>query len=241
MENHRNVNRMLSCNVDRITREVKKVQMKDKTRVLDDIAQAIASLDIKEVRTMTEDAIKSGIPPYTIVTNGMARGMDIVGRRYDAKEYFLPELIMAGEAMKAGLEILDPYLRKQKAANIGIIVIGTVKGDIHDIGKNIVSTMLIGNGFKVHDVGVDVPPEEFISEVREVDANILAVSALLLTTMPEMKLVIDELDKAKLRGRVKVMVGGRPVTSEFASEIGADAYGKDAVEAVRRAKELCGH
>jgi len=212
--------------------------MEDETRILDAIAQAIVSLDRKGVRALTEDAIKTGIPPYDIVTKGMAEGMDIVGRKYETGEYFLAELVMAGEAMKAGLEILSPHLRRQKASRMGTVVIGTVKEDIHDLGKNIVSSMLMGSGFEIHDVGVDVPPEKFINKVKEVDADILAMSALLLTTMPEMKVVIDELEKAKLKGKVKVMVGGRPVTPEFAGEIGADAYGKDAIEAVQRAKRL---
>lgn len=209
-----------------------------KKKFLREIAQAIVDFDEERVRAETKEAFEAGVTPYEIIMEGMAKGMEVVGEKYESMEYFLPELVMAGEAMKAGMEILKPHLEAGEEKPVGKIVIGTVKGDLHDIGKNIVVSMLIGGGFRVHDLGVDVPPEKFLEKVEEVEADIVGLSALLLTTMPEMKVVIDEFKKSGLRDKVKVIVGGRPVTHEFAVEIGADAYAKDATEVVRKAKEL---
>jgi methanogenic corrinoid protein MtbC1 len=160
---------------------------------------------------------------------GTARGMEEVGRKYEAGEYFLSELILAGEAMKKGMEILRPHLTKEENKNAGKVVIGTVRGDLHDIGKGIVTSLLEGSGFEVYDLGVDVPAEAFLKKMRETNAAILGMSSLLTTTMHEMEDVNSALKKSRLRKRLKVIVGGAAITESFARRIGADAYARDAV------------
>ncbi len=203
--------------------------------VLAKLRDGIVVFDIEGVKKAAEEAIKIGLSSYEAVMEGMSKGMDLVGKKYEEGEYFLAELIMAGETMKEGLAVLQPYMDKEKRAPVGVVVLGTVQGDLHDIGKNVVATLLTAAGFEVHDVGVDVAPEKFAETVRETKANIVGLSALLTTTMVNMKGVIEALEKAGVRKQVKVVVGGAPLTDEYAKTIGADGYARDAVMGV----EIC--
>jgi 5-methyltetrahydrofolate--homocysteine methyltransferase len=184
-----------------------------------------------------QDALAVGIPPVKAITEGMAEGMNIVGEKYEAGEYFLSELIMAGEVMKEGTKILEPHLKKAEIKKLGKVVLATVKGDIHDIGKNIVATLLDAAGFEVIDLGVDVSAEKFLETVRTQKPDILAMSALVTTTMPEIENVIKKLAKAGQRRKVKVIVGGAPLTEGYAEIIGADAYSSDALAGVNICKK----
>ena len=194
---------------------------------MEKISKAIVEFDIDNIKNLVNQALEAGIPALDIVTKGMAKGMEIVGKKYEEKEYFLAELIMAGEVMKTGMEVLEPHLKATPVGRKGVVVIGTVKGDLHDIGKNIVITLLKSSGFEVHDLGVDVDAQRFVEKVKETNADILALSALLTTTMVEMENVIKALKEASIRDKVKVIVGGAPITEEFASKIGADAFAVD--------------
>jgi len=205
---------------------------------LEKISKAIVEFDIDNIKNLVNQALEAGIPALDIVTKGMAKGMEIVGKKYEKKEYFLAELIMAGEVMKTGMEVLEPHLKATPVGRKGVVVIGTVKGDLHDIGKNIVITLLKSSGFEVHDLGVDVDAQRFVEKVKETNADILALSALLTTTMVEMENVIKALKEASIRDKVKVIVGGAPITEEFASKIGADAFAVDAVQGVQKCKEM---
>lgn len=211
--------------------------MKNRDEVLNRLAEAITCFDIDGVKRAAQEALDNGIDPLEAVKEGMAKGMEAVGQKYEQKEYFLSELLMAGEAMKAGLEILSPYLKTSRVRDAAKVVIGTVQGDIHDIGKSIVSTLLSSAGFDVYDLGVDVPTERFISKVKEVEADVLGLSALLSTTMPNMKNVIDAVISSGLRDRVVIIVGGAPVTQDYAKSIDADLYAPDAVIAVEALKK----
>ena len=188
----------------------------------------------------TTQAIAAGIEPLVIIEQGLVPGMRIVGERYASGEYFLPNLIVSANGMKQAMALLDPELkaRRQELKSAGTVVIGTVRGDIHEIGKSLVATMLAANGFDVHDLGVDVPVDAFVARVREAGANLVGLSALLTTTMHGQRDVIDALAKAGLRDRVKVMVGGAPVTRKWADDIGADGWAQDAVAAVDLASRL---
>jgi len=168
----------------------------------------------------------------------MIPAMDEVGRRFEKSEYFVPELLIAARAMKGSLALIRPLLAARGSRPVGTVAIGTVKGDLHDIGKNIVGAMLEGGGFEIIDLGVDVPPEKFVSAVTERGATLIALSALLTTTMPSMKTTIDELKKAGKRDHVSVMIGGAPVTQKYADEIGADGYSDNAGGAVALARRL---
>ena len=205
---------------------------------MEKISKAIVEFDIDNIKNLVNQALEAGIPALDIVTKGMAKGMEIVGKKYEEKEYFLAELIMAGEVMKTGMEVLEPHLKATPVDRKGVVVIGTVKGDLHDIGKNIVITLLKSSGFEVHDLGVDVDAQRFVEKVKETNADILALSALLTTTMVEMENVIKALKEASIRDKVKVIVGGAPITEEFASKIGADAFAVDAVQGVQKCKEM---
>lgn len=208
--------------------------MPDLTQLYD----AILNGDHKTAVALTKQALADGIAPADLITNYMSPAMDEVGRRFEREEYFVPELLLSGRAMKKALELLQPLLAESGAAPAGRVVIGTVKGDLHDIGKNLVASMLEGAAFEVYDLGADVSPERFVAAVRERKADIICLSALLTVTMPAMRDVVDALKAAGLRDRVRVLVGGAPVTSEFASEIGADAYGENAGVAVALARRL---
>jgi len=207
--------------------------------ILQKIKECIVNLDMDGAIENVKKALENKISPVEIVSKSIVEGMSIVGEKFEKGEYFLSELIVAGEIGKEIVKLLDPYLKAEEARmkKLGKVVIGTVRGDLHDIGKNIVAMMLEAAGFEVIDLGADVPPERFVEAVKEHDANIVAMSALLTVTMPEMKNVIDELKKAGLRDKVKVIVGGAPVTEEYAKSIGADGYGETAVEGVRICKQ----
>jgi len=193
-----------------------------------------------KVIELTQEALNAGVSPQDIIGRGLQAGMEVVGEKLSSGEYFLPDMLMAARAMTAALEILKPMLEGTGMASLGTVVIGTVEGDMHDIGKNVVTTFLKGNGFEVFDLGTNVSDKAFIDEVRERKANILGLSALLTTTMPVMGRVIKALDAAGLRSSVKVVVGGAPVTQDYADYIGADAYAHDGGRAVPVCKQLLG-
>jgi corrinoid protein of di/trimethylamine methyltransferase len=190
--------------------------------------------------TATKQALAVGVEPLTIIHSGLVPGMRIVGEKFSCGEYFLPNLIVSANSMKQAMQLLEPELRARQQAlqSQGTVVIGTVQGDIHEIGKSLVATMLSANGFEVHDLGVDVPIDKIIGTVRATGANLVGLSSLLTTTMIMQKKVIEALASAGLRGRVKVMVGGAPVSPKWAEDIGADGYAEDAVGAVDMAKRL---
>jgi len=204
------------------------------------ISQSVLQGEIEEARELAKKVLEMQINPLEAINEGYVKGMDEVGRLYQAGECFLPELISASEAMKAALKILDPVLQSQKSERkvLGRVVLGTVEGDIHDIGKSIVGSMLVATGFEVVDLGVNVSAEKFLDTLKEVKPDILGLSALLTTTMPNQKKVIEALEEAKERQNVKVIVGGAAVTKKWAMEIGADAYGEDAIAAVTIAKKF---
>jgi corrinoid protein of di/trimethylamine methyltransferase len=189
-----------------------------------------------EVVAQTEEALQRGYSPQDVLAKGLVAGMDIVGVDFRDGVLFVPEVLMAANAMKAGMEVIRPLLTETGAERMGTMVIGTVKGDIHDIGKNLVSMMMEGAGFEVINLGVNNDAQKFIDAIREHQADIVGMSALLTTTMPYMKVVIDALKDEDLRDKVFVMVGGAPVTETFAQQVGADAYGRDAATAVDIAK-----
>jgi corrinoid protein of di/trimethylamine methyltransferase len=199
---------------------------------------AILNGNAKQAHALTEAALDSGTDPMELISESMVPAMDEVGRLYEAEEYFVPELLLAGRAMKSAMELLRPRLVATGQRLTVRVVIGTVKGDLHDIGKNIVASMLEGSGFEVIDLGTDVSPESFVSAVQERQPQIVCMSALLTVTMPAMRSTIEALDKAGLRGKVKVMIGGAPVTSQYAQEIGADGYSENASGAVTLVKTL---
>jgi len=205
--------------------------------ILNRLKECIVKLDIEEIKQACEDALASGISPVKAITEGMAKGMNVVGEKYEAGEYFLSELIMAGEVMKEGMKILEPHLKGREMKKLGKVILATVKGDLHDIGKNIVATLLNVSGFEIIDLGVDVPSEKILETVRTQKPDILAMSALITTTMPEMESVIKQLKKAGQRNKVKVIVGGAPLTAGYAEIIGADAYAPDALAGVNICKK----
>lgn len=205
---------------------------------LNKLNTAILEGDAKTAAAVTQEAIAAGIDPSVLIQQHMVPAMDEVGRLYEAEEYFVPELLLAARAMKASLELLRPLLAASGAEPTGRVVIGTVKGDLHDIGKNLVGSMLEGGGFEVIDLGADVDPQKFVDAIRERGARIVCLSALLTVTMPSMKKTIDVLRDAGVRDQVKVLVGGAPVTPQFADEIGADGYGETANSAVALARKF---
>jgi 5-methyltetrahydrofolate--homocysteine methyltransferase len=199
---------------------------------------AILTGNFKAAKEITQQALAAGVDPQQLVQQQMIPAMDEVGRRYEANEYFVPELLISARAMKAALELIRPLLTARGAEPAGRVVIGTVKGDLHDIGKNLVAAMLEGAGFEVTDLGVDVTPEKFIAALNEHKAGIVAMSALLTTTMNSMKTTIEAFKAAGVRDRVKIMIGGAPVTQKYSDEIGADGYSNNANAAVALARKL---
>ncbi len=193
-----------------------------------------------EVESMVKKALAGGISPKDILDKGLISGMDIVGRKFKANDIFVPEVLLSAKAMHAGMKILEPLLIDAGIKPVAKVAIGTVKGDLHDIGKNLVSMMFKGAGFDVLDFGIDVPPEKFVKAAMDIDVKIIAMSALLTTSMPSMKRTIEALKSAGVLGNVKTMIGGAPVTQEYADEICADGYAADAASAVDKAKELLG-
>ena len=193
-----------------------------------------------EVDRLTQQALEDGFAANTIMDDGLIAGMAIVGIKFRDNIIFVPEVLVAARAMKAGMAHVEPILSASGIAPVGTVVMGTVKGDLHDIGKNLCIMMLRGAGFVVHDLGVDTQPDEFIDEVVDKEADILGMSALLTTTMPNMGRTIEAFEEAGLRGEVRIMVGGAPLSQEFADDMGADGYGKDAIACVDLAKEFVG-
>lgn len=204
------------------------------------MAQSVIDGEDEEAAALARAALEKGIDPLAAINDGFTAGMDVVSERYSSGEYFLPDLIMGGEAMKAGLAVLEPVLAAsgQQREVLGTIVLGTVKGDIHEIGKALVGSMLSANGFRVYDLGIDVESNTFVVKAQEHNADIVALSALLTTTMLLQRDVIELLAEAGLGERVKVMVGGSPVTQGWADQIGADGFAEDAANAVVAAKRL---
>jgi 5-methyltetrahydrofolate--homocysteine methyltransferase len=199
---------------------------------------AILNGNAKAAKEITQTSLAAGANPQALVDDTMIPAMNEVGRRYEANEYFVPELLIAARAMKASLELIRPLLSARGAEPVGRVVIGTVQGDLHDIGKNLVGAMLEGAGFEVIDLGVDVSPEKFMNAAKEKKATLIALSALLTTTMHSMKAVMEKLKESGMRGTVKVMIGGAPVTQKYADEIGADGYSSNANAAVALARKL---
>jgi 5-methyltetrahydrofolate--homocysteine methyltransferase len=212
--------------------------MKDK--ILKDIKEALMRGDRETVKKLTGAAIEAGVRIPDILNNGLISGMEIIGKKFKNNEVFIPEVLIAAKAMHAGMALIEPHFVKCGIKPLGKVVIGTVKGDLHDIGKNIVSMMLKGSCFEVEDCGIDVPKEKFIEAIRKGGVDILAMSSLLTTSMNSMKDTIKALKDSGLRDKIKVMVGGAPLTQEFAEAIEADCYAKDAALAVDKAKELLG-
>jgi 5-methyltetrahydrofolate--homocysteine methyltransferase len=206
--------------------------------LLPKISEELQKGNFKEMPKLIQDALKAGIPPSKILSDGLVAGMDVVGEKFRCDEIFMPEVLISAKAMQAGMDILRPKLIETGAKLAGKIVLGTVKGDLHDIGKNLVGMLMEGAGYQVIDLGIDVPIEKFVEAVKSNRPNIVGLSALLTTTMPMMKLVIESLTEAGVRDTVKIMVGGAPVTEKFAKEIGADGYAPDAASAVAKAREL---
>ena len=204
---------------------------------LEGLAQAIINGKAPDAKKLTEDALAEGVPPGDVLNNGLVAGMNVVGARFKNNEFYVPEVLIAARAMKGAMELLAPKLAESGVESRGKIGIGTVRGDLHDIGKNLVSMMLEGAGFEIVDLGVDVKPEGFVQAAKD-GAGVIALSALLTTTMPAMKDTIEALKAENVRDKVKVMIGGAPVTQNYADEIGADGYSPDAASAVDTAKEL---
>ncbi|HIY14778.1 MAG TPA: corrinoid protein [Candidatus Alistipes cottocaccae] len=207
---------------------------------LDELYNAILTGNLESAVAVTEGALAEGVDPQTIINNYMIRAMEEIGRRFEAGQAYVPNLLMSARAMKGALELLRPLLRSNAAESRGRIVIGTVRGDLHDIGKNLVASMLEGCGFEVYNIGVDISSEKFLAAAREHQADIICMSALLTTTMTYMKEVIDALRASDLAGKVKTLVGGAPVSEDFARSIGADGYSSNANNAVQMARQLLG-
>jgi len=212
------------------------------SEILKQLQEVVIAGESDQAQELAAQALEADIAPLTVIENALNPGMEIVGDRYECGEYFIPDLVMAAEAMKAAMRVLDPALkaRQEQRQVLGTVVIGTVEGDIHEIGKSLVATMLSAAGFQVHDLGVDVPPVEFVKRVQETEANVVGLSALLTTTMLNQEAVIEALEEAGLREQVKVIIGGAPTGPEWAQTIDADAYAENANEAVERVKELLG-
>lgn len=201
----------------------------------DEIRKSVFEGQVEKTRNLAASLVQSGTDPLSVINDGLIAGMNEVGIKFKAGEMFVPEVIMSAKAMSAGVEAVKPFIKGDEIQTPGVIVIGTVKGDLHDIGKNLVCMILESAGFKVIDIGVDNSPEQFIEAVKEHQPQIVGMSALLTTTMPAMKETIDAFVEAGIRDTVKIIVGGAPVSRQFAEEIGADGYGEDAIAA----RDLC--
>lgn len=210
------------------------------SKILEQLATAIIEGDIDNTPKLVQKALDEGLAPLSILNDGMVMGMNEVGRRFKAGEMFVPEVLMSAEAMQAGLKVLRPLLVASGAKLLGKVIMATVQGDLHDIGKNLVGMMCEGAGFEVIDLGFDVPAERIVQAVKEHKPDIVGLSALLTTTMRQMAYTIKALEEAGLRDKVKVMVGGAPVDEEFAKKIGADGYGSNAAAGAELAKKLVG-
>jgi len=206
--------------------------------ILQEIYDGVMNGEAKAVEAKVQAALQQGIQPKDILDQGMVAAMAEVGKRFEAGEYFVPEMLIAARAMQSGMGVLKPHLKEANVASLGKVAIGTVKGDLHDIGKNLVGMMLEGAGFEIVDLGTDVDPEKFAAAAEQVD--VVALSALLTTTMPNMKATVEALQKNGKRAKVKVVIGGAPVTEAYARQIGADGYAPDASRAVSMTKALLG-
>ncbi len=204
------------------------------------MAEALIAGKIDEVKRLVQEAVDSGAGPQETMEKGLLAGMEVVGQRFKSGEMFIPEVLRSAKSMHAGMEILRPLLSESESKGAGTVVIGTVEGDLHDIGKNLVGMMFEGAGYKVVNLGIDLAPQVFVDAVKEHNPDILGMSALLTTTMPKMGETINALKEAGLRDNVKIMVGGAPVTTEFAEEIGADAYAANAASSVDKARAALG-
>lgn len=207
---------------------------------LHQIYERVIAGDAPGVAGLVEHAIAEGLPPSRIISQYLIPAMTEVGARFERREFYVPEMLIAARAMQAGLGVLKRFLAEGDLATAGVVLLGTVKGDLHDMGKKLVSMMLEGAGFEVMDLGVDVDPEVFVGSVREEHPDIVGMSALLTTTMPAMLRTVEALVETGLRDTVKVLVGGAPVTQAYADQVGADGYAPDAAAAVRKARELLG-
>ena len=208
---------------------------------LQDLAQLLEQGQSQKVLALTQQLVDSGMSPQTILNDGLIAGMAVVGEKMRNGEMYLPEVLQSAGAMKASLTILKPHLAREGAKPRGKILIGTVKGDMHDIGKNLVCIMLQGAGFEIVDIGLNVEPQKFVTAITEHTPEIVGLSAMLTTTMLNMKTTIEAIVAAGIRSKVKIIVGGAPVSQKFADEIGADGYSRDAVLAVDKVKQLIGH
>lgn len=205
--------------------------------ILNRLKDSLVIIDFEQVRRLCEEALMNGIPPTRAISEAMVPAMSIVGEKFQAGEYFIPDLIAAGAAMEEGLKILEPHLQKGEERRIGKIVLGTVEGDLHSIGKDIVSMLLQTAGFDVVDLGVDVSTDRFIEAASVEKPSIIGMSALVTITMPKMRSVIERLQETGLKAQLKVILGGAPVSKEFAETVGANAYAEDAVAGVNICKE----
>ncbi|MDP4125737.1 MAG: corrinoid protein [Bacillota bacterium] len=202
------------------------------------LGKAVIEGDNEEVKALTEQAINANVDPLVIINEGLIGGMNIVGQRFKVNDMFVPEVLMSARAMNSGIELVKPLLAGGEMTNKGTVIIGTVKGDLHDIGKSLVAMMLECSGFKVVDLGTDVSPEEFVAGIKDNNGQVVALSALLTTTMLAMKSTIEVLQESGLREKVVVMIGGAPITQDFADQIGADGYAGDAAAAVELVTKL---
>ena len=210
------------------------------SELLGKMAESLIVGNIDEVVNLTREALDGGAAPSDILDQGLLAGMDVVGQRFKAEEMFIPEVLRCAKCMHGAMEILRPLLVESGAEPIGTLVIGTVKGDLHDIGKNLVGMMFEGAGFEVVDLGIDKEPQVFVDAIKEHKAKLIGLSALLTTTMPKMGETINAIKEAGIRDQVKILVGGAPITAAFAEEIGADGYASNAASAVDKGKELMG-
>jgi 5-methyltetrahydrofolate--homocysteine methyltransferase len=206
--------------------------------ILDQISESLQKGDNEKVALLAQKAIDENIPPKTILDDGLIAGMNIVGENFKNHKIFLPHVLLAARAMYAGMDLLKPLMIRDNIPTIGKVVIGTIKGDLHDIGKNLVGIMLKGAGFEVIDLGNDVPPEKFVDTAKSENADAIGMSALLTTTMTGMKDVIELMKKEAVYGKIKVIIGGAPVTKDFAKEIGADSYAYDGINAVETLRQF---
>ena len=210
------------------------------SELLGKMAESLIAGKIDEVVNLTKEALDGGAAPADILDQGLLGGMDVVGQRFKAEEMFIPEVLRCAKCMHGAMEILRPLLAETGAEPIGTLIIGTVKGDLHDIGKNLVGMMFEGAGFDVVDIGIDKEPQVFVDAIKEHNATLIGMSALLTTTMPKMGETINAIKEAGIRDQVKILVGGAPITAAFAEEIGADGYASNAASAVDKGKELMG-
>jgi len=215
------------------------MQEKDAQRLFEEMVKATIAGDEEQCKSLAEKAIEKGVDPFQAIQDGFARGMRIIGDKFAKLECFLPEVMLAADAMNAAVEVLKPNLmQRADRGSLGTIIIGTIQGDVHDMGKNIVKIMLEANGFTVYDLGNDVPVRQFIDKAQELEADIIAASALMTTTMAHMPDIDGLLSELGIRNKFIILLGGAPVIEEWAKEVGADGYGEDAAEAVETAKRL---